>query len=54
MGKEVSRITWKLGATEAFVHWQVDLKKYKKSVNTWKKELGEAMGIQKLKELLKV
>ena len=53
MRKEVNGIPWKLGATKAFVHWQVDLKQYKKNVNTWKKELEKAVGIQKLKELLK-
>ena len=52
MRKEVNGIPWKLGATKAFVHWQVDLKQYKKNVDTKKKELEKAMGLEKLKALL--
>ena len=32
MRKEVNGIPWKLGATKAFVHWQVDLKQYNENI----------------------
>ena len=45
MRKEVNGIPWKLGATKAFVHWQVDLKQYNENI------VEKANGLEKLNKL---
>ena len=53
MRKEVNGIPFKLGATKSgFVHWKMDMKRYKQSIDKKKKAVAESVCVEKLKELM--